>query len=168
MNSLTTMEWLQQSNRWLILVLSILLIMALLDIRILNAIYMILLQTARLLMNLVWRLLIVTGFVAGNTLEVAGELIGETGDVAEYTLGSVGKTLQTGVDRTSLAPSSFDLRPVGTGYSDTAKDMPIGGQVKWCVVGDSNARKGCMQMNVQDKCLSGRQYPTSEECLRAI
>lgn len=162
MNSMSSMEWLMQSNRWLIILLSFLLVMALLDIRILNAIYEIFVQTARLFINLIWRVLILMGFVAGNTLEVAGELIGETGDVAEYTLGSVGKTLQTGVGSARFTPAPTYVDPIGSG------EASIGGQVKWCMVGDVNAKKGCMQMNVHDKCLSGRQYNNSNDCLRSI
>ena len=104
------LELLQTSNRWIIIVLVFLLVMAMFDVRILNTLYTIVLRTVQLIMNLVMRLLMVTGFVAGNTLEVAGDLIGETGDVAQYTLGSVGKTLQqagaegTGTSRSWKSP----------------------------------------------------------------
>ena len=165
------LEWLQTSNRWIIIVLVFLLVMAMFDVRILNTLYTIVLRTVQLIMNLVMRLLMVTGFVAGNTLEVAGDLIGETGDVAQYTLGSVGKTLQqagaegTGTSRSLFPPRDKQYTPAPN-QVDVMGGQNESGAMKWCMVGDQSSKKGCMQMNKNDKCLSGKQYRTSAECLK--
>jgi hypothetical protein len=174
-------DWLQQSNRWLILLLLFLLIMALFDVRILNSMYTIVRRTIQLILNLIWRILKVIGFVTGNTLEVAGDIIGETSDVAQYTLESVGKTLQSGavaennaVQGQSLVPSWPDTNETefpshSSGIQPTLSDpLAQDSSVKWCMVRGQSSNLGCMQMNVHDKCQSRNQYRTSTECLQAI
>lgn len=174
--------WLRESNRWLILILTIVLGMALMNIRILQGLYDVIKHIILLVYRIGVRILIAIGLVTGNLFELTGNIVGESGDIAEYALDNVGKTLKNSAGEPSTfprTPQPYLAQPqpeekVDKPYvwnqslpANMSTNEPSQMGVKWCLVGDATAKKGCMKMNTNDKCVSGRSFNAIQDCVLA-
>jgi hypothetical protein len=39
-------------------------------------------------------------------------------------------------------------------------------KTKWCLVGEYSGKRGCVEINEEDKCMSGSRFPTQEACMK--
>lgn len=39
-------------------------------------------------------------------------------------------------------------------------------KTKWCFIGEYSGKRGCVEINENDKCLSGSVFPNKEECMK--
>ena len=42
---------------------------------------------------------------------------------------------------------------------------PSSKKVGWCLVGEYEGRRGCIEISDYDKCLSGKVFPSQEICM---
>jgi len=50
--------------------------------------------------------------------------------------------------------------------AESAIQKPItSGKTNWCLVGEYQGRRGCIEVDDQDKCLSGQVFPSQKMCL---
>ena len=39
-------------------------------------------------------------------------------------------------------------------------------KTNWCLVGEYSGKRGCVEINEEDKCMSGSRFPTQEACMK--
>jgi hypothetical protein len=120
-----------------------------------------------------------TGSVLNKTADVVGD-VAKTGlDVAEGSLQSVGTILKDAsrkhVDPTAasqldnvlnVAPSSSTIGDPAPSSSESPIQKPItAGKTGWCLVGEYEGKRGCVEVSEQDKCMSGQIFGTQNACL---
>lgn len=119
-----------------------------------------------------------TGAVIDKTTDIAGETAKIAVDIAEGTLDEVGGLLmdaskdkindkyRRNIDRV-LQTKSRDQPPEEP--SPTPSESPIQKPIKsggqWCLVGEYQEKRGCIEIGEHDKCLSGQIFPTQKACL---
>jgi len=135
------------------------------------------------------------GNITGKTLNTGADTVGVTAktgiNIAEGTVHSIGDLLQNksnpGIDNeqplslSSLLPPGPQGPPgppgpqgtIGHSVSVPAPDSsenpiqnPItSSKTQWCLVGEYQTKRGCIEVTEQDKCMSGQIFPTQQSCL---
>lgn len=133
-----------------------------------------------------------TGELINNSADVAADATKLGVDIAEGTAQNIGNLLkmasQGGMDENQRkeldrllnspnCPSSVgkaltqpakhkdDAKPA---KSDDAIQKPISSQKSkagWCFVGDYDGKRGCIELDEHDKCMSGQIFPSQKMCL---
>ena len=125
------------------------------------------------------QILSIFGYTTGTVLNESSEIVAtvtKTGiDIADGTVQSVGdlliKASTQGVDTRqldkSLNTSNLNIGPPPQADSTTSPiQNPITSNKKqWCLVGEYEGKRGCIEVSEQDKCLSGQVYPAQKLCL---
>ena len=135
---------------------------------------------------LVTQILSVFGYTAGTVIDKTADVatdVAKTGiDIAGGTIRSVGGLLKNaskdGVDAKAKnqLDKSMNLMdtPASVPTTEIAKpdvaanpiQNPItSGKSSWCLVGEYQGRRGCIEIGDQDKCLSGQVFPEQKMCL---
>ena len=125
---------------------------------------------------LVTQILSIFGYTAGTvivkTADVAGDVAKGGIDIAEGTLHSIGGLLknasQDNVDNKSKQQLDKSLnKPIAEPdiASNPIQNPITSNKISWCLVGDYQGRRGCIEVTEQDKCLSGQVFPTQKMCL---
>jgi hypothetical protein len=113
-----------------------------------------------------------TGTVIGKTADVVGDASKTGIDLAEGAAHSLGDLFikisnSDGKDLDSVINTS----PVKVDEPKPDKpENPIqkpitSGKTQWCLVGEYEGRRGCIDINEHDKCLSGQVFPSQKMCL---
>jgi hypothetical protein len=120
-----------------------------------------------------------TGSVINKTADVVGD-VAKTGlDVAEGSLQSVGNILKDASRRhvdpaaasqldnvLNVAPSGPTIGDPAPSSSESPIQKPItSGKAGWCLVGEYEGKRGCVQVSEQDRCMSGQIFATQNACL---
>jgi len=173
----------------LIGVLVVLLILSFLGINLLDMISDIIKYIVNLFEPIVSQLLSLLGYTAGNVLNKTADIVSDTGkvtlDIAEGTVQNVGN-LMIKASKNNLNPNTrakleqtleddIDNNYLNTNYSMPENDVtenpiqnPISSSKKgWCLVGEYNNKRGCVEVTEQDKCMSGQIFPSQQICLNA-
>jgi hypothetical protein len=135
------------------------------------------------------------GNLLNRSADIASDTVKSGVDVAEVTVNAVGDLLinndfslpksppSSSIPSSPLAafPSvSFDslLNNPLTNYfgsksapapstSSSPIQQPISAsKTSWCLVGEDQGQRGCIEIQYGDKCLSGQIYPSQQDCLR--
>jgi hypothetical protein len=125
-----------------------------------------------------------TGTVINKTADVVGDTAKTGVDIAQgtvYDVGNLIKDASTGVDsrakvtldnaiNSSSRISPVDLsRPPKEPEAAPAENpiqKPISsGKSSWCLVGEYKEKRGCVEIDEHDKCLSGQVFPSQKMCL---
>ena len=152
-----------------IILLGGLLLFSLLGINIIEIVSNIITYFLNIVKPFLIRVLSLFGYTAGtviNTTTDLASLTAKTGiDIASGALHSVGDLLKN--------PSEFHIN--ASGYkipsvsADTTKNPiqnPIASsKTNWCLVGEYEGRRGCINVNDQSTCMSGQVFPTQQLCL---
>jgi hypothetical protein len=118
-----------------------------------------------------------------------------TGSVIDETADIVGGTAKTGIDITQgafqdignifkqasqgqvpdeaksdldhvLNVSPISPKPLAPSQSENPIQKPISAnKMNWCLIGEYQERRGCIEVGEQDKCMSGQVFPTQRMCL---
>jgi hypothetical protein len=173
------------NKNYIIILLLILLILSFLGINIL-AIFGNFIQTiVNIFGPLVTQILSVFGYTAGTLIDKSAEIVTDTAktgiDIAGGTVGSIGDLIKDasrpGVDEKakqqldqSINFSKHSEKPSFKQPEADSSTNPIqkpitSNKAGWCLVGEYEGRRGCIQVGQEDKCLSGQVYPNQKMCL---
>jgi len=111
---------------------------------------------------------LINGFF-GNLFKASGSVINKSADVA-------GDTAKVGIDIAEgavqdignlLIKSSSNAPPDPNPDTSDNKIQNAKGssKTKWCLVGEYENKRGCIDIGESDKCLSGQVFPTEQMCL---
>ena len=168
----------------IIIVLSLLLILSFLGINVLFIFGNIIQTVISIFGPLVAQILGIFGYTTGTLINKTADIAGNTAktgiDIAEGTVHSVGNILrdasQGNVNMQSkttldnvLNNSGMPLANPSPDSSENPIQNPIAtNKAGWCLVGEYQGRRGCIEVAEQDKCLSGQVYPTQKMCLNPV
>ncbi len=171
------------SNKVIIVVLSVLLILTFLGINLLTMFGNVIETVTSILGPFVSQVLSIFGYTTGSVLNKTADVVGDvakTGlDVAEGSLQSVGTILKD-ASRKHVDPSAasqldnvLNVSSSGSMAGDPApssSESPIqkpitAGKTGWCLVGEYEGKRGCVEVSEQDKCMSGQIFGTQNACL---
>ena len=171
------------SKNLLIAILVVLLIFSFLGINILNILGNFIQTIISIFGPLITQILSVFGYTTGVIIDKSADVItdvAKTGvDVAGGTLSSVGELL-INASQGNINPQSKQQldqtittgnnKPVFSQPSADTTTNPIqkpisSGKTNWCLVGEYQGRRGCIEVSEQDKCLSGQIFPNQQTCL---
>lgn len=173
------------NKNFIIILLLVLLILSFLGINLL-AIFGNFIQTiANIFGPLVRQILSVFGYTAGTLIDKSAEIVTDTAktgiDIAGGTVGSIGDLIKdasrTGVDERAKQQLDQSInfskqsstqsvkQPEPDSTSNPIQNPITSNKAGWCLVGEYEGRRGCIQVGEADKCLSGQVYPNQKMCL---
>jgi hypothetical protein len=178
------------SNKTIIIILSVIILLVLLNDNVDNIIR----NLFVIIYNLCIRVLGVFGFITGSTINLTANVAGNvarTGvDITEGTLHSVGNIL-TGKNNpisqnnypitqlpqmeqkdpdlddtinTSKLPQQANI-PAPDNSENPIQNPIAQSKSAWCLVGEYKGKRGCIEINEYDKCMSGQVYPNQKMCI---
>jgi hypothetical protein len=173
------------SNNKIIIILSVLLILSFLGINILDVVSNIIKAIIALLGPPVGQLLAVFGYTSGTLINKGADVVSDTAkagiDIAEGTIQDIGNILisassgKAPTNLTQVNPLDIKLNQdkqiskQKQPTEDTAENpiqKPISASKSgWCLIGEYENRRGCIEVGEQDKCLSGQIFPNQKMCL---
>ena len=94
--------------------------------------------------------------IAGGTLQSVGELLKDTskGYVNPVQMDTI---INTGRENKSIPVPSTSTNAIQKPISAT--------KAGWCLVGEYDGNRGCIEVNDSSKCLSGQVFPTQQLCV---
>jgi hypothetical protein len=167
------------NNHVLSIVLMVLIIFSLLGVNILN-IFGDLLQTiVDLFGPFIKQIISLIAYTAGSILNQISNLFTVTGtagvEIAGGTIDTVGDLLKDASagnlpDRINLGEtinqSSAQMQDPSTdNTTNPIQNAITSRKAQWCLVGEFEGKRGCVQVGEQDKCLSNQLYPSFQTCL---
>jgi hypothetical protein len=175
------------SNNKIIIILSVLLILSFLGINVLDVVSNIIKAILALLGVPVGKLLAVFGYTSGTLINKGSDVVSDTAklgiDIAEGTIQDIGNILisassgnvPTNLTQIKINPLDIKLnqdKPIlnpKQPAEDTTENpiqKPISASKSgWCLIGEYENRRGCIEVGEQDKCLSGQIFPNQKMCL---
>ena len=176
------------NKNFIITIFVILLILSFLGINLLNIVGNLMEVLVKIFGPLVNQILSIFGYTAGTIIDKGADLgtdVATTGvEIAGGSVQSIGKLLidaskkgvapdakkslnssfDISVDDLDKPKRSLDLEP----SPDTTKNPiqnPISSKKGWCLVGEYQGKRGCIEIGEYDKCLSGQVFPEEKLCL---
>ena len=166
----------------IIIALLILLILSFLGINVFTLVGNLLQTIVNIFGPLVSQILSIFGYTAGTVIDKSTDILTTTAktgiDIAGGTLHSVGGLLKDaskqGVDQNAKQQldnsiNSSNLRIPPQPQPDNTENpiqKPItSNKAGWCLVGEYEGRRGCIEVSDADKCLSGQVFPEQSMCL---
>ena len=169
------------SKNMLIIALIILLILSFLGINLLNIFGDFVQTIINIFGPLFSQILSVFGYTTGTIINKSADIVSDTAklgiDVAEGSIQSIGDLLKNASERNvdpsskrqldlTLNNSKFKLAKSEPDTSSSPIQKPISSnKVGWCLVGEYEGKRGCVQVSDQHKCLSGQIFPDKQMCL---
>lgn len=132
---------------------------------------------------LVSQILAIFGYTTGTVLDKSEDVVtsvAKTGiDIAGGTLDSIADILKnlsknnvdsearSELDRalSSKGSSVLNTQPEPDTSSATIQKPITSGKSKWCLVGEYEGKRGCVEVDDASKCLSGQVFPTLHSCM---
>jgi hypothetical protein len=118
------------------------------------------------------------GYASGSVIDRSADVVADvskTGiDILHGTADSVGNLLIKASGRDSGAALDVQINqpptipPNAPSPNETTHPIQNGGSTaksQWCLVGEYNGTRGCVNVSEQDKCLSGQVFPSQQICL---
>jgi hypothetical protein len=169
------------SNKVIIATLSILLILSFLGINLFTMLGSLIEIIVAIIGPFVSQILSIFGYTTGSVINKTADVVGDvakTGvDVAEGSLQSVGSILKD-ASRKHVDPSAASqldsvlnvspnrMNEPAPSSSESPIQKPItAGKTGWCLVGEYEGKRGCVEVGEQDKCMSGQIFATQNACL---
>jgi hypothetical protein len=126
-----------------------------------------------------------TGTIINKTTDVVADTAKTGIDIAEGTIHSVGDLLKNASDNDINHPMKLDLDNKINHSEDSQKkfqnktsvmaeptsgynpiQQPISSsKSNWCLIGEYQERRGCIEINEHDKCISGQIFPSQQMCI---
>jgi len=129
----------------------------------------------------VTQILSIMGYTAGSVLNTSADIVSDTTklgiDIADDTVHSAGDILKEvsrpNVDEKAKGKldhmekfSQYKREPFGPdGTTDPIQNPITSAKTKWCLVGEFDGKRGCVDIGDQDKCMSGQVFPEQKMCL---
>jgi len=176
------------NKNFLIVVLVILLVLSFLGINLILVGGNIFEYVVKILTPLVTQIFSVfaqtTGTVINKTTDVVTDTAKVGVDIAGGTLHSVGNLLKNSSQPIEIAALKLDSPPPPTPLDKSINNSPVkspepapdkaanpiqnpisSGKTQWCLVGEYEGRRGCIEIGESDKCLSGQVFPNQKACV---
>jgi hypothetical protein len=119
-----------------------------------------------------------TGSVITKTADIAGDVVKTGVDVAEGSLISVGTILKdasrgnvntdaaSSLDTVLNSDSQSSWTPAMPSSATNPIQRPItASKGSWCLVGEYEGKRGCIEVNESNQCLSKQLYKSKSECV---
>jgi len=97
--------------------------------------------------------------IAGGTLHSVGNIFKNSSE--PVNVGAIATPLDLSINKSSNKP--VDPKPDTT--SNPIQNPIASSKTQWCLVGEYEGRRGCININESDKCLSGQVFPDQKACL---
>jgi len=165
----------------IIVLLIILLVFSFLGINILNILGNLMQSFIQIFGPLVSQILSIFGYTTGTVLNKTADVVADTAktgiDIAEGSIQSVGNILRDAskpnVDSKSkqsldsaLNTKIFNVNEPQPDSTTNPIQNPItSGKQGWCLVGEYQGKRGCIEVSEHDRCLSGQVFPNQKMCL---
>ena len=169
------------NNNIIIIILVVLLIFSFLGINILVILGNIFQTFVQIFGPMVSQILSIFGYTTGTVLNKTADVVSDTAkagiDIAEGSVQSVGHILRDASTPNVNDNTKYSLDNAlnnsqilsGEPSADTSENpiqKPItSGKQSWCLVGEYQGKRGCIEVNQQDRCLSGQVFPSQKMCL---
>ena len=166
----------------IIIILVVLLILVILGINILTVSGNILQSIANIFGPLITQILSIIGYTTGTVLNKSADIVGDTTktgiDIAEGTVHSVADLLKNasnpnvndaskrGLDNAlNLASYSNSRGPEPDNSANPIQKPITSSKTNWCLVGEYEGKRGCIEVGESDKCISNQLFPSQQLCL---
>lgn len=180
-----------RNNNFIIVLLVSFIILSFLGINLLNITGNIMQTIIDIFSPLIAQILSVFGYTAGSVINTSADIVADTTksgiDIAEGTVQSVGDLLKNMSSPNVDEKAKAKLDNLGNQLTkDVKKDTFMGGyretfknddsantiqnpisatKAQWCLVGEFQNQKGCVEVDKQSQCLSGQVFPDQKMCL---
>ena len=101
-----------------------------------------------------------------NSISGATATVAKTGvEIADGTVKNFGNLLigDNTIGSAPLQKRGLDPRPDSP--EDSIQKSLSAAKTKWCLVGEYQNKRGCIDISESDKCMSGEIFPNEETCL---
>ena len=157
----------------LIMILVVVLIFSVLGVNIFTFIGNILQQIIDIFDPILRRTFGDLGYATGSLINTSSDALSETSktgiDIANGTFHQVGDLLKKGSGHNLDQSINTGPQPHDDAKPDHAnspiQEAPSASKIKWCLVGEYEGRRGCIEIGESDKCLSGQVFPNQRMCL---
>lgn len=162
------------NKNMLIMVLTVLLVFSFMGINILTLFGNLVQNIMNFLKPLIVYILSLFGYTAGSIISTTADVVGDTVitgvDIAQDSVKSAGELLKTASTKsTPVLDSVINKRGYVLNEPEPAlTSNPVVAQPSkqsWCLVGEHAEKRGCIQIDEYDKCMSGQVYPSQKMCL---
>jgi hypothetical protein len=169
------------NNNIIIIILVVLLIFSFLGINILAILGNIFQNFVQIFGPMVSQILSIFGYTTGTVLNKTADVVSDTAkagiDIAEGSIQSVGNILRDASNPNVNENTKYSLDNAlnnsnvssGEPNADSSENpiqKPISsGKQSWCLVGEYQGKRGCIEVNEHDRCLSGQVFPSQKMCL---
>lgn len=156
----------------LILILTVLLVFSFLGVNLLGLFGNLVQNIMNLLKPLIVYILSFFGYTAGSLLTTTADVVGDTVitgvDIAQESVKSAGELLKNvskggSIDNAINNSPYVVAEPTPAPTSNPVVATPS--KKSWCLVGEHMAKRGCIEIDEHDKCMSGQVYPSQKMCL---
>lgn len=166
-----------------IFVLCVLLVFSFLGINLLDIISNFIKLIIKIFGPLISQILSILGFTTGTILNKSADVVSDTGkvalDIAEGTVQNVGdlmiKASKSGVnmETQSELEKALQMNRLENQAQDDVSENPIQKPISsnkngWCLIGEYENKRGCIEVNDSEKCMSGQVYPTRQACVNPV
>lgn len=165
------------SKNTIIIVLVSILVLSLLGVNVLTLFGNMVESVTEIFRPVVSKALANLGYASGTLLDRSSDIVADaskTGiDILHGTVDSVGDLLIKASGQGAGAALDIHINQPPTMPPNSplpnATTNPIqsggSGKAQWCLVGEYNGTRGCINVSDQDKCLSGQVFPSQQQCL---
>lgn len=172
------------NKNFLIMILLFLLIFSFLGINILILLGNTFQSLFDLFTPLISKILSLLGYTTGTIINTSADVVGDTAktgiDIAQGSVTTVGDIIKD-ISNPELDPNAkrsidnaIHISPIPLhppkqpepAPSEHPIQKPISAsKSSWCLVGEYQQKRGCIEIGEHDKCLSGQVYPSQKLCL---
>jgi len=163
----------------LIIILLVLLIFSLLGINLLSSIGYVFESGVNIIKPFILQILSIFGYTTGSLINTTADAVGDTTkagiDIAEGTLHSVGDLLidSSKANTPSDLANTIQFSPIKLNQTDPKPDNSHNSiqnsiacaKNQWCLVGEYENKRGCVEVGKDDKCMSGQVFPSQMTCM---
>lgn len=100
--------------------------------------------------------------IAGGTVHQIGDLLKKA---SEPHVNDKSKTQLDNALNTGSSPSSRPHEPAPDASASSIQNPIVTAKTNWCLVGEYQGRRGCIDIEEHDKCISGQIFPDKKTCL---
>jgi hypothetical protein len=164
----------------IIMILTVILILSLLGINVFNIFGNGLQYLINIFNPVVSKGLSDLGYASGTVIDKSSDVLADASkvgiDIAHDTVQSVGELLVKASGQAPGSGKNIDIainqpptvapkQPTPDSSSSTIQTSPSVLKSQWCLVGEYNGARGCINITDQDKCMSGQVFPSQQLCL---
>ena len=124
------------------------------------------------------QLLSLVGYTAGTAIDKTTDVVTNTAKIGIDLAGGAVDDVADLLIKASTQdgnPPSLDLKinqgaikiaePTPDKTENPIQNAPASAKKSWCLVGEYQGRRGCIEITDQDKCISGQVFPEQKMCL---